>query len=129
MVVGAASRMESIHSNRGIISRTYTLMGRCVASAIDSRFYRKLCTSRHVEKKGSGKSSRRKLRSLGEQATDIMDLVCFSAFWTVLWSTAYLFYRVDCISGLLLLPISLWRRWLPRSIGIFIVSTDRELRS
>ena len=76
MVVGAASRMESIHSNRGIISRTYTLMGRCVASAIDSRFYRKLCTSRHVEKKGSGKSSRQKLRSLGEQATDIMDLVC-----------------------------------------------------
>lgn len=31
-----------------------------------------------------------------------------SAFWTVLWSTAYLFYRVDTISGLLLLPTCLW---------------------
>ena len=31
-----------------------------------------------------------------------------SAFWTVLWSTAYLFYRVDIISGLLLLPTCLW---------------------
>jgi tryptophan-rich sensory protein len=31
-----------------------------------------------------------------------------SAFWTVLWSTAYIFYRVDTISGLLLLPTCLW---------------------
>jgi tryptophan-rich sensory protein len=35
-------------------------------------------------------------------------LAVISAFWTVLWSTAYLFYRVDTISGLLLLPTCLW---------------------
>ena len=35
-------------------------------------------------------------------------LVVICAFWSVLWLSAYLFYRADPYAGLLLLPTCLW---------------------
>ena len=35
-------------------------------------------------------------------------LVVICAFWSVLWLSAYLFYRADMYAGLLLLPTCLW---------------------
>mmetsp|Transcript_20511 Transcript_20511/g.36867 ORF Transcript_20511/g.36867 Transcript_20511/m.36867 type:complete len:118 (-) Transcript_20511:91-444(-) len=54
-------------------------------------------------------------------------LAVITAFWSVLWSSAYLFYKVDPVAGYLLLPTCGWVSVAASlNLSIYLLNKDDE---